>query len=320
MAEQAGFEVGDRLLRIDGREIKTWGEHQIYMTHQAMKGHTMEVTVLGAQGNERQLNVNFSGYDQRGIVRGAITSQIGLFPEPLPARVSEVVEGSVAENAGLLAGDRIIEIDGEPIANWYEMVAKISTSPDKALTLTIERQAKKEQTQENASTRLTQTITPKAVQRGDQTVGQIGIRAPSFTNDELRYGVLEAIPASIDYNWRMASVTLRSLWRMLTAQLSIENISGPITIARVAGATVQTGFVDFVRVLAIISISLGLLNLLPIPLLDGGHLMYFLIEAITGKEPSEMVMLRGQQIGIFLLLILMSVAFYNDIMRLLGLL
>jgi regulator of sigma E protease len=115
----------------------------------------------------------------------------------------------------------------------------------------------------------------------------------------------------------MTIITLRSLGRMLTAQMSSENLSGPITIARIAGKTVESGYSDFLKFLAIISISLGLLNLLPIPILDGGHLMYFLFEAITGKEPSEKVMIWGQQIGIAMIVLLMVLAFYNDIMRLL---
>jgi regulator of sigma E protease len=117
----------------------------------------------------------------------------------------------------------------------------------------------------------------------------------------------------------MTAITFRSLGRMLTREMSSENLSGPITIARMAGDTVKSGFVDFLKFLAIISISLGLLNLLPIPVLDGGHLMYFLVEAVTGREPSEGVMIRGQQIGIALLVMLMGLAFYNDIMRLFGL-
>ncbi|NNL99836.1 MAG: RIP metalloprotease RseP, partial [Gammaproteobacteria bacterium] len=152
----------------------------------------------------------------------------------------------------------------------------------------------------------------------ERVIGRIGVYMPPFENTRLRYGPLKAIGAAIDYNWRMSAITFRSIGRMLTAEMSSENLSGPITIARLAGDTVESGLVDFLKFLAIISISLGLLNLLPIPVLDGGHLMYYLYEAITGKEPSENVMLRGQQIGITLLVMLMGLAFYNDFMRLLG--
>ncbi|MGI9310501.1 MAG: site-2 protease family protein, partial [bacterium] len=127
---------------------------------------------------------------------------------------------------------------------------------------------------------------------------------------------LAALPASLDYNWRMTVVTLRSLGRMLSARMSSDNLSGPITIARLAGHTAASGYDDFLKFLAIISISLGLINLMPVPLLDGGHLLYFAFEAIAGRPPSDKAMLRGQQIGIALLGLLMSVAFYNDIMRL----
>ena len=144
----------------------------------------------------------------------------------------------------------------------------------------------------------------------------MGLYRPQLEDIKLRFGPLESLWQSLDYNWRMTVITVRSLGRMLTAQMSSENLSGPITIARIAGQTAESGYSDFLKFLAIISISLGLLNLLPIPVLDGGHLMYFLFEAITGKEPSEKIMIWGQQIGIGLIIMLMVLAFYNDIMRL----
>ena len=157
----------------------------------------------------------------------------------------------------------------------------------------------------------TNTITVEGVD-----YGQVGLYRPRLEDTTLRFGPLESLWQSLDYNWRMTVITVRSLGRMLTAQMSSENLSGPITIARIAGQTAESGYSDFLKFLAIISISLGLLNLLPIPVLDGGHLMYFLFEAITGKEPSEKIMLWGQQIGIGLIIMLMVLAFYNDIMRL----
>jgi regulator of sigma E protease len=145
--------------------------------------------------------------------------------------------------------------------------------------------------------------------------GQIGVYPTRY---RFSTGILEGLGKSIDYTWRFSLVSLWSLGKMITQDVSPDNLSGPITIANLAGTTVQRGVADFVSFLVVISISLGLINLLPIPVLDGGHLMYFAIEAIKGSPVSERIMIWGQQIGIGLLLLLMSFAFYNDIIRLIS--
>ncbi len=307
MAESAGFRPGDLLTGVDGKEVKTWGQHQFYMLHQAMKGNAIEVSVSNPQYGDRTLRVDFSGLDQWSISRQPITSQIGIWPPAPPARVSQVVEDSPAERAGLLPGDEILAIDGEAVSSWVDMANRVSRRPGETLRLAVLRNG-----QERDITLVTHVITVEG-----QDYGQIGLYRPALQNTTLRFGPLEAVWQSIDYNWRMTAISLRSLGRMVTARMSAENLSGPITIARLAGRTVESGYADFMKFLAIISISLGLLNLLPIPVLDGGHLMYYLVEAVTGKQPSENVMVWGQQIGIAMILMLMVLAFYNDIVRLL---
>jgi len=309
IAETAGFRAGDKLLYVDGREVQTWGEHQFYMLHQAMKGNPITFEVQSEQSAVRTIELDFSAIDQSQISGQPITSQIGLYPPPPRAEVNRLVPDAPAALAGLQQGDIITAINGEPIAHWFEMVEAVSSRPGEELELTIRR----------GETELSQKLTAARTEVDGKEYGRIGLYMPDPQNARLRYGPLEAVWASVDYNWRMTAITFRSLGRMLTAEMSSENLSGPITIARLAGDTVQSGLVDFLRFLAIISVSLGLLNLMPIPVLDGGHLMYYLVEAVTGKEPSETVMLRGQQIGIALLVLLMSLAFYNDIMRLFGL-
>ena len=307
VAERAGFRAGDLLTGVDGKEVKTWGQHQFYMLHQAMKGNAIEVSVSNPQYGDRTLQVDFSSMDQWSISRQPITSQIGIWPPPPPAMVTRVVDDSPAERAGLLPGDEILAIDGDAVSSWIDMATRVSQRPGETLLLTVLRNG-----QERDVSLMTRVVTVEG-----KDYGQIGLYRPDLQNTTLRFGPLEAIWQSMDYNWRMTAISLRSLGRMVTARMSTENLSGPITIARLAGRTAESGYADFMKFLAIISISLGLLNLLPIPVLDGGHLMYYLVEAITGKQPSENVMVWGQQIGIAMILMLMVLAFYNDIVRLL---
>ena len=306
MAQQAGFRAGDRMLRVDGREVSTWGQHQFYMLHQAMKGNTIEIEVAGEDGGERSIPVDFSALDQYAIGGRAVTAHMGLWPPAPPAEVYRLVENSPAAAAGLRAGDRIVAIDGEAVADWNDMVERVSRRPGRKLALLIRRGGREIATE----------VTTDVITADGKEYGRIGLYRPRLENVRLRHGPLAAIPASLDYNWHMTMVTVRSIGRMLSAKMSTENLSGPITIARLAGHTVESGDADFLEFLAIISISLGLLNLLPITVLDGGHLLFFAIEALKGSPPSEKTVLRGQQIGIFLLMLLISLAFYNDIMRL----
>ena len=201
-------------------------------------------------------------------------------------------------------------MDGTEIANWLDMVAAVSGRPGMETEITFVRDGVPARNHPGAGAHRGGRRNPRPHRP---------LHAPLREYPHSGTVPWRAVWEAIDYNWRMIDITVRSLGRMLTREMSSENLSGPITIARIAGDTVESGLVDFLRFLAIISVSLGLLNLLPIPMLDGGHLMYFLVEAITGREPSEGVMFRGQQIGIVLLVLLMGLAFYNDIMRLFGL-
>ena len=277
------------------------------MLHQAMKGNRVEIAVANDVHGDRDLEIDFGTFDQKQVTSQPITSQIGIWPPAPEARVSKVVEDSPAEAAGLMPNDQILSVDGELVANWFEMASIISQKPGQTLRLAVLRDGDTFELE----------IVPNTVVIEDKEYGQIGLYRPQPESTKLRFGPLESIWQSLDYNWRMTIITMRSLGRMVTAQMSSENLSGPITIARIAGQTAESGFSDFMKFLAIISISLGLLNLLPIPVLDGGHLMYFLYEAISGREPSERVMIWGQQFGFVMIAMLMVLAFYNDIMRLL---
>lgn len=306
LAEQAGFRPGDVITVIDGKTVKSWGHQQLYLLHQAMKANVVDMSVTDAAQTRRDLSVDFAELAQSTITGRAITTQIGIAPPEPPAVVTELVEDYPAARAGLLVGDVIVAINGELVTGWRDMATRVRSSPGESLQLQVQRQALE----------LTIDVVPNTIHQDGQTFGQLGLFPPSPTTMQLRFGPVDALWQAIDYNWRMAAITMRALGRMVMAEMSPENISGPITIARLAGRTLQSSVTDFLKFLAIISISLGLINLLPIPVLDGGHLMYFAVEAVTGKQPTMNVLLWGQRIGLVMIVLLMTLAFYNDFMSL----
>ena len=231
----------------------------------------------------------------------------------VPAVIDKTVPDSPAEAAGLVAGDRIISADGQKINNWDEWVHYVRARPDQDIKTGVLRDG----------TELMLTLRPRKVMEKDRAIGQIGayVKQPDTADNPLhvqvRYGPVAAAQKAVVKTWEMSALTLRTLWGMVTGKASIENISGPISIAQYAGYSAKTGFASFLKFLAIVSISLGVLNLLPIPVLDGGHLFYNAIEWISGKPLSMAAQEVGQKVGVLALIGLMSLAFYNDISRLL---
>ena len=219
----------------------------------------------------------------------------------------------VAKEAGILEGDRVISLDGVPAQSWAQLVRYIQDRPGVPVHLLVERDHRQ----------LEFELTPQADRRDGKTVGRVGAY-PYVDQAQLkqqrvvvRYNPVDAIPRSIVKTWDVSVLTLKLLWELVRGEASLKNISGPVTIAEYAGVSAAIGFSAFVSALAIISISIGILNLLPIPLLDGGHLFYYLIEIIKGSAVSEQIQVMGQRLGIMMLAGLMGLAFYNDIYRLL---
>ena len=232
---------------------------------------------------------------------------------PASTTIGFVQEGSAAEQAGLLKGDRFVFIDGQPINKWQDLVAIVAPSAGKPLPITVERNG----------TEVDFQVVPKAKKIADKTIGLLGVGGQRLERPDeqiVRFSrpPLQAFVYGVESTWEMSSVTLRMLWKMITLKVSPKNISGPITIADVAGQAVQVSWQSYVFVLAAISISLGVMNLLPIPMLDGGHLLTYAVEIVAGRSISEKFFIVGQKVGILLLLSLMSLAFYNDIFRLLN--
>ncbi|HUO68943.1 MAG TPA: RIP metalloprotease RseP, partial [Gammaproteobacteria bacterium] len=223
--------------------------------------------------------------------------------------------GSAAEAAGLQPGDQVLRGDGHPIADWEQWVEFIRKRPGQNVELEIRR----------GEGVLEVPVTIGSVDENGTTVGRIGASRPELPASayeslraEQRYSVIDALPRGLATTWQMTSLTLRMLGHMIVGQVSLKNMSGPIAIATVAGDAAQAGFRAFFDVLAVLSISLGIINLVPIPVLDGGQVLYQVLEWIKGSPLSERALAVGQQIGVFFLIVLMSFVFYNDLTRIFG--
>ena len=268
--------------------------------------------VRDAQDRLQQFSVNLAQIPSQRLDTALYESGLGLsaYIPPIHAVVGRVLEGSRGQQAGLRQADRILSLDGLPIRDWNDLVAQIRAHPAQSVKLTVQR----------GEQQVNIEIVPEEITLDGERFGRIGVeRIDVQIPDEMRttisFGPIEALWRGAEATWVMSALTVRMLVKMARLEVSTKNISGPITIARYAGQTVQIGFDQFLMFLAVISVSLGILNLLPIPVLDGGHLLYYAIEAVKGSPLSKSALMWGQQVGFVLLAALMSLAFYNDIVR-----
>jgi regulator of sigma E protease len=231
-----------------------------------------------------------------------LIKQLG-FEMAVPARIGEVTPGSPAALAGIEVGDVVTAISGEPVKDWQQMVEKVTANPGKDLTITVIRHHK---------------LIDRDLTAGEKVdgLGFIGVKLDNTLIHNSKLNLKEGLIYASSETWNYSLLTLKMMYYVVTGKASLDNISGPVTIAQVAGISIQTGFTYFLDFLAIVSISLGVINLLPIPILDGGHLLYYIIEGIRGKPVSEAVQDLGFRIGLLILISLMFLAFYNDIVRL----
>lgn len=301
-AAQAGVTPGHEIVAVDGTRTRSWQE--VNMALAARLGESGEIRLTTRQpGTEAAREVRLSVQSwHRGEDEPDLLGSLGLVPT-LPPLVGEVLSDGPAARAGLQRFDRIVAVDGKPVASWTDWVKVVQQAPDRPLDVEIARDGR----------RVSLTLRPEAQTGANGTIGYVGV-APYM--NEIRYGPLESVPRSLAETWDKTALTLGLLGKMVTGDVSMKNLSGPITIAKVAGDSARTGYRFYFGVLALLSISLGVLNLLPIPILDGGHILFCAAEAATGRPVSERAQAVGTQIGLFLVAGLMMLALYNDISRL----
>jgi regulator of sigma E protease len=314
VAYRGGLDAGMEVVSVDGTDTPTWRA-----VNQALLGRIGEsgVIVVGVRTAESSLEYEHRLRIKRWLVGAEapdLLGGLGLHPysPTIAPRINEVIAGGAAARSGMQSGDLVVAVDGESVTDWAHWVDYVRARPGQALGVDVEREGSLQSL----------VMTPAEVDNGaGKPIGQVGVSVvvPAYPDELLRqfhYNPVTAFGEAISQTWTVTVFTLESIKKLLTGLISPKNLSGPITIAKVASASAQSGLESWLGVLALLSISLGVLNLLPIPVLDGGHLFFYLVEWIKGSEVSERVQNVGFQIGISLVIAIMFLAIYNDISRL----
>ncbi len=311
----AGFQKGDEILSIEGDPVPTLESFRLVLIENVLANKSVDIKVKRANGLQADLRLNLTATPADSINEGFL-QYLGFSPlrPKLPAVIDSLQPDGAADQAGFRSGDKVLQVDNVVVGDWIEWAEYVRKKPEQTIEVIVERD----------SAVLSLQVIPARVEIQSGEIGRVGAspQIPEGFFEEFRavqeFGFFAALPAAIYKTWDMSVLTLRMLWKMLVGEASLENISGPITIAQYAGQTADIGFVAFLSFLAIVSVSLGVLNLLPIPILDGGHLFYYLVEFIKGSPVSENTQILGQKIGIIMLGGLMFLAVFNDINRLIG--
>ena len=312
-AAHAGLQGGELVRSINGEAVETWQEFRWKLLNLALDKQVVTVETVNASRE-----IGFHKLDLAGVVvdqaERDVTAQLGLqLQRPkLPAVLGRLSASGAAEAAGLREGDRVVRIGDSSVELWTDLVTIVRDAPGRTLEFEVLRDGRALRFQ----------VTPSAVDDNGRSVGRIGAALADAEDQReqmfvtVRYGLGEALSKGIGQTWDTAAMSVSVMGRMIVGEVSVKNLSGPVTIADFAGQSARMGWAHYIKFLALISISLGVLNLMPVPVLDGGHLLYYVIEIIKGGPVSERAMEIGQQIGMALLAALMAFAFYNDINRL----
>lgn len=314
-ATAAGIRDGDLVLAVDDEAVRSWQELRWLLLRHALDNRRIVLRVQTVEEVEALRTLDLTGIAVDDG-RTDLIVRIGLRPwRPLvPAVFGKVAADGAAARAGLRAGDEVVAIDGEAVDGWSGMVTRVRAAAGRTLVFEVRRDGAP----------VTANVTPDEATEQGQRFGRIGVAVSEsaagtqsmFTR--VRYGPIEGFAKAVRQTWETSVLSLQMIGRMITGEVSWKNLSGPVTIADYAGQTAQLGLSHYLKFVALISISLGVLNLLPIPVLDGGHLLYYVVEIIKGGPIPERIMEIGQQIGLVLLALLMAFAFYNDINRLIS--
>ena len=305
-AAAAGIAHWDVIEAIDAEPVQTWEDVNWRLAKKLVDGGELNLSVRNAEGKLSQKRLQMTGLSGNDLDKDFLT-KLGLQPaKTIPASLGKIVPGSPAENAGLQVGDRVLAVNGKAVADWHAFTEAVRAQPNNIVRLTVKR---------GFDTRSI-AVTPQRVIQDGQTIGRIGV-APDVIV-KAQYPLGEALARGAYKCWDTSIFSLKILGRMITGEVSWRNLSGPVTIAQVAGETASIGWLPYLLFIALVSVSLGVMNLLPLPILDGGHLMYYMVEVLKGSPVSTQAMEIGQRVGIAALVLLMGLALYNDILRLLG--
>jgi regulator of sigma E protease len=312
IAADSGLTRGETILKLNGEPVASWQDLRWKLLQLAVERHPVQLDAVDARGAPTSRTLDLARFDLQQLEGDPLVALgLRLYRPDIPPVIGRVEPGEPAEAAGLRGGDRIRAVDGREMHSWDEVVAAVQAHPGDPLRMRVARDA----------TELEITVRPATVQQNGAKLGRIGAavrvdpEAMKGLMTVVRYGPASAMRMALARTWDTSVFSLKILGKMLVGEVSWKNLSGPVTIADYAGQSARLGLAAYVAFLALISISLGVLNLLPIPLLDGGHLLYYLVELIKGSPVSERVMELGQRLGLTVLLFLMVFALYNDINR-----
>ena len=312
LAAAASLNSGEVIQNIAGQPVKTWTDARWILLEQSLENKTVTIEALSRDNELHVHTLSFAGIDSDPEMDILEKIGLGMFKPNIPAVIGEILPDSAAEKAGFKMNDKILSIDGVDMQDWEKVVTTVKASPNKSLQVKIER----------AQELRTIAVVPQQIKENNQSIGRLGasVKLDQNTLDafvvKTQYTPLQSLEKGILKTWDTAIFSLKMLGRMIAGQVSIKGISGPVTIATFAGESASMGLSTFLSFLALVSISIGVLNLLPIPVLDGGHLMYYIVEILKGSPVSDQTMLVGQKIGFVLLGLLMTIAIFNDFNRL----